>query len=141
MERPALEEKLFLMFHFRARRMNDVIVFYKVDRLTRSLTSSPSWSSSSTASGCPSSRSPRHSTPRPVWGGSVNVLSFAQFEREFSPANTSGTRSPHAPIVDHEIWHRVQRQLAEHTLEDGAGSRHNSAALLAGKLFDDRGNR
>jgi site-specific DNA recombinase len=46
----------------------------------------------------------------------------------------------HAPIVDREIWDRVQRQLAEHT-QNGAGSRHDSAALLAGKLFDDRGNR
>jgi site-specific DNA recombinase len=46
----------------------------------------------------------------------------------------------HAPIVDHESWNRVQRRLAEHT-QDGAGSRHDSDALLAGKLFDDRGNR
>jgi site-specific DNA recombinase len=45
-----------------------------------------------------------------------------------------------APIVDHESWNRVQRRLAEHT-QDGAGSRHDSDALLAGKLFDDRGNR
>jgi site-specific DNA recombinase len=46
----------------------------------------------------------------------------------------------HAPIVDHESWNRVQRQLAEHT-QVSAGSRHDSDALLAGKLFDDRGNR
>jgi site-specific DNA recombinase len=46
----------------------------------------------------------------------------------------------HAPIVDHERWNRVQRQLAQHT-QDGAGSRHDSDALLLGKLFDDRGNR
>jgi site-specific DNA recombinase len=46
----------------------------------------------------------------------------------------------HAPIVDHESWNRVQRQLAEQT-QDTAGSRHDSDALLAGKLVDDRGNR
>jgi site-specific DNA recombinase len=46
----------------------------------------------------------------------------------------------HAPIVDHDSWNRIQRQLAEHT-RDGVGSRHDSNALLAGKLFDDRGNR
>jgi hypothetical protein len=46
----------------------------------------------------------------------------------------------HAPIVDHERWNRVQRQLAEHA-PNRAGSRHDSYAWLAGKLFDDRGNR
>jgi site-specific DNA recombinase len=46
----------------------------------------------------------------------------------------------HAPIVDHESWTEVQRQLAEHT-QNRADVRHASDALLAGKLFDDRGNR
>jgi site-specific DNA recombinase len=46
----------------------------------------------------------------------------------------------HAPIVDHESWNRVQLRLADHT-QDRGGSRHESDALLAGKLFDDRGNR
>ena len=46
----------------------------------------------------------------------------------------------HDPIVDHESWNRVQRLLAEHA-QDRAGSRQDSDALLAGKLFDDRGNR
>ena len=46
----------------------------------------------------------------------------------------------HAPIVDHQSWNRVRRRLAEHT-QARAGSRHDSDALLAGKLFDDRGNR
>jgi hypothetical protein len=43
------------------------------------------------------------------------------------------------PIVDHETWDRVQRLLAEHA-QRRAGSRQDSDALLAGKLFDDRGN-
>ena len=46
----------------------------------------------------------------------------------------------HDPIVDQETWDRVQRLLAEHA-QDRAGSRQDSDALLAGKLFDDRGNR
>jgi site-specific DNA recombinase len=46
----------------------------------------------------------------------------------------------HDPIVDQETWDRVQRLLAEHA-QRTAGSRQNSDALLAGKLFDDRGNR
>jgi site-specific DNA recombinase len=46
----------------------------------------------------------------------------------------------HAPIVDQESWNLVQRQLAEHS-QVSAGSRLDSDALLAGKLFDDRGNR
>lgn len=46
----------------------------------------------------------------------------------------------HAPIVDHESWNRVQRRLAAHA-QDGAGSRHDSDALLTGKLLDDRRNR
>jgi site-specific DNA recombinase len=46
----------------------------------------------------------------------------------------------HDPIVDQETWHRVQRLLAEHA-QRTAGNCQNSDALLAGKLFDDRGNR
>ncbi len=46
----------------------------------------------------------------------------------------------HDPIVDQEIWDQVQRLLAEHA-QHRAGSRQDSDALLAGKLFDDRGNR
>ncbi len=46
----------------------------------------------------------------------------------------------HDPIIDHETWGRVDRLLAAHT-QHRAGARHDSDALLAGKLFDDRGNR
>ena len=46
----------------------------------------------------------------------------------------------HGPIVDQEIWDRVQSLLAEHA-QNRAGARQDSDALLAGKLFDDRGNR
>ncbi|HEX9169512.1 MAG TPA: recombinase family protein, partial [Roseiarcus sp.] len=46
----------------------------------------------------------------------------------------------HQAIVDQETWDRVQALRAEHA-ERTAGSRRTSDALLAGKLFDDRGNR
>src|SRR5208282_4759613 len=46
----------------------------------------------------------------------------------------------HDPIVDQETWHRVQLLLAEHAQRTTA-SRQNTDALLAGKLFDDHGNR
>src|SRR5208337_2588598 len=48
----------------------------------------------------------------------------------------------HPPIVDQELWDRVQQSLLNHL---GAArtkrTRQSSEALLAGKLFDDRGNR
>ena len=46
----------------------------------------------------------------------------------------------HDPIVDQETWDRVQGLLAEHA-QRTVGVRRHSDALLAGKLFDDRGNR
>jgi site-specific DNA recombinase len=46
----------------------------------------------------------------------------------------------HNPIVDQETWDRVQLLLAEHA-QRTTGVRQNSDALLAGKLFDDHGNR
>ena len=46
----------------------------------------------------------------------------------------------HDPIVDRGTWDRVQALLAEH-IQRTAGSRQDLDAPLAGKLFDDRGNR
>jgi site-specific DNA recombinase len=46
----------------------------------------------------------------------------------------------HDPIIDQETWNRVQALLTEHAQRTTV-SRQNSDALLAGKLFDDRGNR
>ena len=46
----------------------------------------------------------------------------------------------HDPIVAQEAWDRVRLLLAEHA-QRGAGKCQNSDSLLAGKLFDDRGNR
>ena len=45
----------------------------------------------------------------------------------------------HEPIVDQETWDRVQRCLR--SMLSAAGNCQSSDALLAGKLFDDRGNR
>ena len=46
----------------------------------------------------------------------------------------------HDPIVDNETWGQVQSLLAEHAQHKKA-PRQDFDALLAGKLFDDRGNR
>jgi site-specific DNA recombinase len=46
----------------------------------------------------------------------------------------------HAAIVDQEIWDRVQHQLAAQT-QPRAAPRRNAESLLAGKLYDDWGNR
>ena len=48
----------------------------------------------------------------------------------------------HAPIVDRDLWDRVRETLDEH--RNGVRAKRanqSSEALLAGKLFDDRGNR
>jgi DNA invertase Pin-like site-specific DNA recombinase len=47
----------------------------------------------------------------------------------------------HAAIIDRQIWESVQRQLADHARRRRTKIKSNSDALLAGKLFDDRGNR
>jgi site-specific DNA recombinase len=51
-------------------------------------------------------------------------------------------KGQHAPIVDQDLWDRVQQKLESHL----AGvrtkrSNQSSDSLLTGKLFDDRGNR
>jgi site-specific DNA recombinase len=46
----------------------------------------------------------------------------------------------HAAIIDPETWDRVQSQLASHT-QRRRSSPQAAEAWLAGKLYDDRGNR
>jgi site-specific DNA recombinase len=64
-DRPDLQR---LLDDIRARRL-DVIVVYKVDRLTRSLADFASWLSCSMPMECHSSRLRSSSTPRPRWAG------------------------------------------------------------------------
>ena len=48
----------------------------------------------------------------------------------------------HKPIVSQDLWDQVQQNLREHLgAERTKRTRQASEALLAGKLFDDRGNR
>jgi hypothetical protein len=63
LDRPALQK---LLKDIDAGRI-DVIVVYKIDRLTRSLATSPNWSKPSMPSRSRSSRSPSSSTPRRRW--------------------------------------------------------------------------
>jgi site-specific DNA recombinase len=46
----------------------------------------------------------------------------------------------HSAIIDLETWDRVQRRLSEQT-QTRASPHRNVECFLAGKLFDDRGNR
>ena len=46
----------------------------------------------------------------------------------------------HEPIIDHKLFDRVQKQLADNAI-DRKARRSESGALLMGKLFDDRGNK
>jgi DNA invertase Pin-like site-specific DNA recombinase len=46
----------------------------------------------------------------------------------------------HTAIVDQETWDRVQRQLGAQT-QTRADPHRNTESFLAGKLYDDRGNR
>ena len=46
----------------------------------------------------------------------------------------------HRPIIDNDTWDSVRALLADHAHRT-TGARQNSDALLAGKLFDDRGVR
>jgi site-specific DNA recombinase len=48
----------------------------------------------------------------------------------------------HPPIVPQELWEQVQRDLRDHLGAAGTErTRQSSDALLAGKLYDDGGNR
>ena len=66
LERPALQN---LLADVRSGKI-DIIVVYKVDRLTRSLAILPNWSSSSISIPYRSFRSPSTSTPRAAWAAS-----------------------------------------------------------------------
>ncbi|MGJ0507601.1 MAG: recombinase family protein [Methylocystis sp.] len=81
MDRPALPR---LLADAVAKKVQ-IIVVYKVDRLTRLLADFAKIVDVFDAHGRPSSPSPSSSTPRIPWGVPPNMLlSFAQFEREIA---------------------------------------------------------
>jgi site-specific DNA recombinase len=47
----------------------------------------------------------------------------------------------HTPIIDQELWDRVQARLASNAAERNVGGRAAQPSLLAGMLFDGDGNR
>ena len=49
-------------------------------------------------------------------------------------------RGEHAPILDHELFEAVQAKLAANTVARQV-RRRGTAAILTGRIFDDRGNR
>jgi len=59
-------------------------------------------------------------------------------DRKYAP----DSEGQHPPIVDQDLWDRVQQSLREHLGSARTKrTRQSSEASLAGKLFDDRGNR
>jgi DNA invertase Pin-like site-specific DNA recombinase len=134
-DRPALAK---LLDDVRARRV-DVIVVYKVDRLTRSLADfaklvelfdehDASFISVTQA----------FNTTTSMGRLTLNMLlSFAPFEREITGERI---RDKVAASKKRGTWDRVQRQLVAQT-QTRADPRRNAESFLAGKLYDDRGNR
>src|SRR5947208_1219997 len=118
-DRPALQR---LLDDVRAGKV-DVIVVYKVDRLTRSLADFAKlvelfdqYNVSFV------SVTQQFNTTTSMGRLTLNVLlSFAQFERE---------------VTSERIQDKVTEQLNNHTT-----TRMKSEALLVGRIFDDRGNR
>src|SRR5262249_54921984 len=49
--------------------------------------------------------------------------------------------SEHPPIIDQALWDAVQRRLAGYTAERNSGTGTHQPSLLAGMLFDAKGNR
>ena len=59
-----------------------------------------------------------------------------------SPIRARSTQASIPPIVDQDLWDQVQQSLGHHLGTARAKrTRQASEAPLAGKLFDDRGNR
>jgi hypothetical protein len=122
MDRPALAK---LLEDVRARKI-DVIVVYKVDRLTRSLAD----------------------FAKVVELFDEHDVSFISVTQAFNTTTSMGRLRHkgqihdglHSAIIDLETWDRVQRRLAEQT-QTRAPSHRNAESFLTGKLYDDRGNR
>ena len=91
LERPALQR---LLADIDRGRVNMVVV-YKIDRLTRSLTDFAKMVERFDAAAAPSFRSPRPSIPRPRWAGLPSTCSCpSPSSSARSPPSGSATRSP-----------------------------------------------
>ena len=90
LERPALKRLLADI----EEGLIDVVVVYKIDRLSRSLMDFSKLVEVFDAPASPSSRSPSPSTPRPRWGGSHSTsCSASPSSSARSPPSASATRS------------------------------------------------
>jgi site-specific DNA recombinase len=45
----------------------------------------------------------------------------------------------HAPIIDEDLWQKVQTTLAENRVDRGAGNSNHQVSLLAGLIYDAHG--
>jgi DNA invertase Pin-like site-specific DNA recombinase len=87
------------------------------------------------------SASGRSSGDRPLSRG--NLYSILANRAYIGLAVHKGTAYPglHQPIIDKELWDRVQTVLAENRVQAKTRTRAAHPSLLAGVLFDDQGER
>src|SRR5260221_569826 len=156
-ERPALKRLLAdIQSH-----LIDVVVVYKVDRLTRSLADFAKIVEIFDAAGVSFvSVTQQFNTTTSMGRLTLNVLlSFAQFEREVTGERILDKilsnplyigeiehrgvryRGQHPPLVAAATWDAVQAQLAANHHENRARTNAKSKSLLAGLIYDDAGNR
>src|SRR5205807_1388627 len=154
-DRPALQR---LLEDVRAGRV-DVIVVYKVDRLTRSLADFAKLVEIFDRCGVSFvSITQQFNTTTSMGRLTLNILlSFAQFERELIGERVrdkvaaskqkgmwmGGTvyTGEHAAIVAKPLWDSVQATLAENRVERASDANDKAPSLLTGLLFDTAGER
>src|SRR5437762_993223 len=159
LDRPALQQ---LLADVRAGKINIVLV-YKVDRLTRSLADFAKLIELFDAHGVSFvSVTQSFNTSSSMGRLTLNVLlSFAQFERELigervrdkiaaskrkgiwvgGPVHPAGVRrGEHEPMVNPALFAAARAKAAAQAMARGCRLR-GSAARLGGRLFDSRGDR
>ncbi len=149
MERPGLKR---LMADISSGKV-DVIVVYKVDRLTRALTDFARIVEVLDARGASFVSVTQALNSTTSMGRlTLNVLlSFAQFEREVILSNPiyigkvahkgEEHEGEHPAIIDPELWASVQQRMADNRVSRGRTRNSDTASLLAGILRDGHGRR
>lgn len=150
MDRPALKK---LLTDIQNNKV-DVVVVYKVDRLTRSLADFTRYLDLKSVallkeeldtSGIVSKR--RIGKNKEQRGG-LPIARGALYAMLRNPLyigqiNHKGTHheGQHDPIIDREDWDQVQQTLEENRTTEKSGARSKSVSLLAGLVFDEQGER
>ena len=138
LDRPALQHLLIDI----ANNKVDLVVVYKVDRLTRSLTDFAKLVERFDAQGISFvSVTQQFNTTSSMGRLTLNMLlSFAQFERDVTH---KGIAYPgqHEPIIDRETFEAVRRQLLHNAADRRSMTNVKARSLLTGLVFDETGDR